>query len=90
MEDLRGETRHTAGYGHRAVPVRRAELAAVSGCPQDQPDACLLADVPEICKLMGSTVLLTMRRPVHAEELSALGNRKAVTQFLRDRTYGVV
>ena len=44
----------------------------------------------EICKLMGSTVLLTMRRPVHAEELSALGNRKAVTQFLRDRTYGVV
>ena len=45
---------------------------------------------PEICKLMGSTVLLTMRRPVHAEELSALGNRKAVTQFLRDRTYGVV
>ena len=44
----------------------------------------------EICKLMGSTVLLTMRRPVHAEELNALGNRKAVTQFLRDRTYGVV
>jgi len=44
----------------------------------------------EICKLMGSTVLLTMRRPVHAEELSALGSRKAVTQFLRDRTYGVV
>ena len=44
----------------------------------------------EICKLMGSTVLLTMRRPVHAEELGTLGNRKAVTQFLRDRTYGVV
>ena len=44
----------------------------------------------EICKLMGSTVSLTMRHPVHADELRALGNRKAVTQFLRDRTYGVV
>ena len=43
----------------------------------------------EICKLIGSTVLLTMRRPVHADELIALGNRKAITQFLRDRTYGV-
>ena len=44
----------------------------------------------EICKLMGSTVSLTMRHPVHADDLRALGNRKAVTQFLRDRTYGVV
>jgi len=43
----------------------------------------------EICKLIGSTVLLTMRSPVHADELRALSNRKAITQFLRDRTYGV-
>jgi putative hemolysin len=44
----------------------------------------------EICKLMGSTVALTMRRPIHADELKTLGNRKAVTQFLRDRTYGIL
>ena len=44
----------------------------------------------EICKLIGSTVSLTMRRPVHADELKALGNRKAATQYLRDRTYGIL
>ena len=44
----------------------------------------------EICKLMGSTVSLTMRRPIHADELKGLGNRKAVTQHLRDRTYGIL
>jgi len=44
----------------------------------------------EICKLMGSTVSLTMRRPIHADELRALGNRKAMTQYLRDRTYGIL
>ena len=44
----------------------------------------------EICKLMGSTVSLTMRRPIHADELKEFGNRKAVTQHLRDRTYGIL
>lgn len=43
----------------------------------------------EICKLMGSTVSLTMRNSIHADELKALGNRKAITQYLRDRTYGI-
>jgi len=31
-----------------------------------------------------------MRRPIHASELKSLGNRKAVTQHLRDRTYGIL
>jgi putative hemolysin len=44
----------------------------------------------EICKLMGTTVSLTMRPPVHANDLKALGNRKAITQCLRDRTYGII
>ena len=44
----------------------------------------------EICKLMGTTVSLTMRRPIHAGELKSLGNRKVVTQHLRDRTYGIL
>ena len=44
----------------------------------------------EICKLMDSTVLLTMRRSINASELKAMGNRKAVTQYLRDRTYGIL
>ncbi|MEC7172559.1 MAG: acyltransferase, partial [Pseudomonadota bacterium] len=44
----------------------------------------------EICKLMGTTVSLTMRSPAHASELKALGNRKAITQHLRDRTYGIL
>ena len=43
----------------------------------------------EICKLIGTTVSLTMRKPVHADDLAGLGNRKAVTQYLRDRTYGL-
>ena len=44
----------------------------------------------EICKLMGTTVSLTMRPPVHATDLKELGNRKAITQCLRDRTYGII
>ena len=44
----------------------------------------------EICKLMGTTVSLTMRRPIHANDLKAVGNRRAVTQHLRDRTYGIL
>ena len=42
----------------------------------------------EICKLIGTTVSLTMRNPIRADELKGLGNRKAVAQHLRDRTYG--
>ena len=41
-------------------------------------------------ELMGTTVSLTMRSPAHASELKALGNRKAITQHLRDRTYGIL
>jgi hypothetical protein len=44
----------------------------------------------EIIKLMGTTVSLTMRKPVHADQLAALPNRKAVTQYLRDHTYGLL
>ena len=42
----------------------------------------------EICKLMGSTVSLTMRKPVHADTLAQLPNRKAIIKQLRDHTYG--
>jgi hypothetical protein len=31
-----------------------------------------------------------MRRPIHADELKEFCNRKAVTQHLRDRTYGIL
>ena len=41
----------------------------------------------EICKLMGTTISLTMRKPVHSEELRPIGNRKEVAQYLRDITY---
>ena len=41
----------------------------------------------EICKLMGTTISLTMRKPVHSEELRLIGNRKEVAQHLRDITY---
>jgi hypothetical protein len=44
----------------------------------------------EMIKLMGTSVSLTMRKPVHADQLAALPNRKAVTQYLRDRTYGLL
>ena len=37
----------------------------------------------EICKLMGTTVSLTMRKPVKSEELSEIGNRKEVARYLR-------
>ena len=41
----------------------------------------------EICKLMGTTVSLTMRKPVNSEELRKIGNRKEVARYLRDITY---
>ena len=43
----------------------------------------------EICKRMNSTVSLVMRRPVHADELKKLGNRKDIISYLRSRTYGM-
>lgn len=44
----------------------------------------------EIVKLMGTSVSLTMRRPVTAEFLQAQGTRKDITQYLRCKTYGDV
>lgn len=41
----------------------------------------------EIVKLMGTTVSLTMRRPIHADTLKTLGNRKDITRYLRRKTY---
>ncbi len=42
----------------------------------------------EICMMIGNTVNLHMRRPIHASELAKLGSRREVTAFLRERTYG--
>ena len=42
----------------------------------------------EIVKLMGTTVSLTMRRPIHANALKSIGNRKDITRHLRRMTYG--
>ena len=42
----------------------------------------------EIVKLMGTTVSLTMRRPIHADALKSIGNRKDITRHLRRMTYG--
>jgi len=41
----------------------------------------------EICKLMGTTVHLTMRRPLHSASLRQLGTRKDIARYLRDITY---
>ena len=41
----------------------------------------------EICKLMGTTVSLTMRKPIDSEDLRKIGNRKEVAKHLRDITY---
>ena len=41
----------------------------------------------EICKLMGTTVSLTMRKPVNSKELREIGNRKDVARYLRNITY---
>ena len=42
----------------------------------------------EICKLMNTTVGVTMRRPVQSDELRKIGNRKEIANYLRDITYG--
>ena len=44
----------------------------------------------EICKLMGTTVSLTMRKPLHADALAQLSDRKAIIDHLRDHTYGLL
>ena len=41
----------------------------------------------EICKLMGTTVSLTMRKPVNSKVLREIGNRKEVARYLRNITY---
>ena len=41
----------------------------------------------EICKLMGTTVSLTMRKPIDSGDLRKIGNRKEVAKHLRDITY---
>ena len=41
----------------------------------------------EICKLMGTRVRLTMRKPIHSNHLRKIGNRKEVARYLRDITY---
>lgn len=41
----------------------------------------------EICKLMGTRVPLTMRKPIHSDYLREIGNRKEVARYLRDITY---
>jgi len=42
----------------------------------------------EICKKMGTKVQVTMRAPVSSDMLGHLPNRKAVTAYLRQCTYG--
>ena len=42
----------------------------------------------EICKMMGHSLTMHMRMPIQAEELASFGSRQAVTEFLRNRTYG--
>ena len=44
----------------------------------------------EICKLMGTTVSLTMRKPLHADALAQLSDRKVIIDHLRDHTYGLL
>ena len=41
----------------------------------------------EICNLMGTTVSLTMRKPLLSVDLRKIGNRKDVAKHLRDVTY---
>jgi hypothetical protein len=42
----------------------------------------------EICKKIGHPITVHMRQPVHSDQLGMLGSRQAVTQRLRDLTYG--
>ena len=42
----------------------------------------------EICKQMNRQVKVTVRTPIHNEELDAFSTRNDITDFLRRRTYG--
>ncbi|MGB2319883.1 MAG: lysophospholipid acyltransferase family protein [Candidatus Puniceispirillum sp.] len=43
----------------------------------------------EICKLMGTSVNITMRNPIDSDMLKALGNRTLATDYMRRKTYGM-
>ena len=43
----------------------------------------------EICKLMGSSVNITMRDPIDSATLKALGNRTLAADYMRRKTYGI-
>ena len=42
----------------------------------------------EICKKIGQPITVHVRQPVQSDQLCALGSRQAITQRLRDLTYG--
>lgn len=42
----------------------------------------------EICKKIGQPITVHVRQPVQSDQLGALGSRRAITQRLRDLTYG--
>ena len=41
----------------------------------------------EICKRMGTELVVSMRPAIHSSELAEMANRNVVTQFLRHQTY---
>ena len=43
----------------------------------------------EICKLMGTSVNITMRNPIDSKMLKALGNRTLAADYMRRTTYGM-
>ena len=43
----------------------------------------------EICKLMGTSVNITMRNPIDSDTLKSFSNRTLATDYMRRKTYGV-
>ena len=43
----------------------------------------------EICKLMGTSVNITMRNPIDSDTLKAFNNRTLATDYMRRKTYGM-
>lgn len=43
----------------------------------------------EICNTMGTSVNVTMRKPIDSATLKALGNRTLATDYMRRKTYGI-
>ena len=41
----------------------------------------------EICRRMGTNLVVSMRPAIHSSELAEMANRNVVTQFLRRQTY---